>query len=89
MDEWAKAILQYKKELMKEKAKQEKILRATQKRLNKHKIAKGVVLQLLNGEITKLQAIVNECKEQIDTHKTLLEQSESGYLDRQSDHSSD
>lgn len=80
MNEWTKTIRAYKRNLTKEKRRQEERLRKSQHRLNKCKITKDIILQLLNNEISKLHATVNECKEQIETHKTLLNETKNGSL---------
>lgn len=81
MDEWIHVIGLYKTELEKEKANQEKRMKNIRKRLNKIKITKGILLQLLNTEISKLKSSINECKEEIETHNTLIEETRNGTLD--------
>lgn len=81
MEEWKKAIRLYKIELLKEKTKQEKLLERLQIRLAKLQTAKEIVLQLLNMDLSKINSDIIECKEIIEAHESLIEQTEDGSLD--------
>lgn len=89
MDSWANAIMLIKNELLKEKEVQQKLYQKLQTRMQKLLVAKETVQQIINAAITKLDKDINECKETIEAHQRLIEETENGSFDRQYDSSSD
>lgn len=81
MDKWTRAINLYRIELIKEKEVQEKKMKKIQQRMHKVRISRTIVVQCLNAELSKLKSDLDECRERIDAHKTLILDTQNGSLD--------
>lgn len=71
----------YKIELLRQQKKNKRELEQLQKRITGLYISKSVILQTLNKEIRTMKSIIRNKRETIETHDTLIRETEDGTLD--------
>lgn len=77
------ALRLYKIELLKEQEKNKITLERLQNRLKRLYISKNIILQSLNKEIRTLKLHIRSTLESIETHDTLIQETEDGTLERE------